>query len=70
MSNKNTASIWNLIKYIIDWFFRRRKQKKQDKQKNIKEINKELQKQYKQIDEITNKQRKKNVQDRLNNMFD
>ena len=63
-------SLIALIKHIIRFFFGRRKAKKEAKKARFKKVHDKLGKKYNQVDDEKDKQRQKDVKDRLNNMFD
>ena len=64
--HKNShPSIWDLIKYIFAFFFKRNKAKKE----RFKKKKEELQKRYDEIDNKHEENADKDLENRLNNLF-
>jgi hypothetical protein len=71
MSNSDKPStLWDLIKFILGWILGRRKAKEQEKRERFKEIHRKLKNEYEEIDKDAEKQKQKDVKDRLDHMFD
>jgi len=67
MSKKQVkqTSIWSLIRQIIAFFLNWRSTKKEKAEKAVEEVRKE----FESIENKYDKQKKKELEDRLNNMF-
>jgi len=58
-------SIWELILYIINFIFNRKKLQEQE----IEQINEDLKDKYDEIDKEKEDKQNENLEDRLNNIF-
>jgi len=74
MSEKQ--SWWDFLKYIINFFLGKKRQdketekKKEDIQKeHFKKVDESLRQNYKELDKKKEEEKRKDVKDRLNNMF-
>lgn len=71
-----SQSWWDLLKYIINFFLGRRRQdkeikkQKEDAQKeHFEKVAESLKQDYKELDRKKEEEKKKDVKNRLNNMF-
>ena len=71
-----SQSWWDLLRYIINFFLGKKRQdketekKKEDAQKeHFKRVDESLRQNYKELDKKKEEEKRKDVKDRLNNMF-
>ena len=71
-----SQSWWDLLKYIINFFLGRRcqdketkKQKEDARKEHFKKVVESLKQDYKELDRKKEEEKRKDVKDRLNNMF-
>lgn len=65
----NKYSWWEFIKYIIDFFLNRKRQKEEEKAAEFKKVSDSVKNEYDQIDKDKEKQKDSDVENRLNNVF-
>jgi len=66
---ENKYTFWELIKYILDFFFHRKKLKEGKQKERFKKVSEGLKDDYKVIDEKKESKKKKGVEKRLKNLF-
>lgn len=68
--SERSYSFLELIKYLIDFFFARRKNQAEKRKENVDKVKSEIEEEYQDIDKKKEKGKKKNLEKRLHNMFD
>lgn len=66
---ENKYTFRELIKYLLSFFFHRKKLKEERQKEHFKKVSEDLKDDYKGIDEKRESKKKKDVEKRLKNLF-
>jgi len=66
---KQPHTLLDLIKFILKWFLARRSSKRKVQKIKYDKMHLELKNKYNEIDANANKQKRKSIKSRLDNMF-
>ena len=62
--------MWEFLKFLFLFWFNRREKAEERRKKKLQKVKTKLDKKFKEIDDKKNNERERDLEDRLNSMFD